>query len=140
MWKVLLKKRKGSKTIDFISIVMALIVMVIISVIMTSWMANIDDKDQIDLIARKYLLKMETEGYLTGQEEQNLLSELAENKMSSVSLNGTSRTEVGYGNVVNLHITGSLEIYNYQFLGLFQIHTGKSTIAIDKHLTSTAKY
>lgn len=119
---------------------MALIVIMAMSVIVTSWMANIDSKDRVDLIARKYLLQMETKGYLTGEGEAGLLSELAENKMTHVSLEGTSRAEVGYGNIIELHITGFLEIYNYQFLSLFQIHTGKNTIPIEKHLTSTAKY
>ena len=136
----MLKKRKGSSVIDFIPILMALFVVTIMVVILTSWVVNIENKNRIDLIARKYLLQMETEGYLTQEGEQSLLSELKENKMTNISLLGTSTSQVGYGNHIELHINGSLEIHNLKWVDLFSIHKDSANIEVNKYLTSTAKY
>lgn len=136
----MLKKRKGSSVIDFIPILMALFVVTIMVVILTSWVVNIENKNRVDLIARKYLLQMETEGYLTEGGKQGLLKELRENKMTNISLIGTSTSQVGYGNSIELHIRGSLEIHNLKWVDLFSIYKESASIEVNKYLTSTAKY
>lgn len=119
---------------------MALFVVTIMIMILTSWTVNIENKSRVDLIARKYLLKMETEGYLTEEGKQNLLDELRENKMSDISLMGTSFSQVGYGKNIELSITGFLEIYHLEWVNLFSINKDNELIKVNKHLTSTAKY
>lgn len=137
---VLLKKRRGGNVIDFIPILMTLFVVTIMIVILTSWVVNIENKNNIDLIARKYLLQMETEGYLTEEGKQSMLNELVENKMTNISLFGTSMSQVGYGNTIELHLKGSLEIYNFRWVDLFSVYKDSGNIEINKYLTSTAKY
>lgn len=68
----------------------------------------INDKAEINQIARKYILRMETEGVLTEMDRLALNKELAEVGVSDISLEGTTMVRVGYGEAITLHIRGKL--------------------------------
>ncbi len=68
----------------------------------------INEKSEIDQIARKYILRMETVGTLTGADQILLVRELEEAGASEISLEGTTFERAGYGEAIVLEIRGKL--------------------------------
>lgn len=134
-----LKKKEGSIH-KFAIPLLTLIAVFIIMMVYINYSADLNKKDKIDIIAREYLLRIETEGYLTSGDETQLLNDLQAIGVENVSLIGTTLTKVGYGNKISLVINGQLAVNNYTVNNLLSITKGttKLNIAIDK--SSTAKY
>lgn len=117
-------KREAGSVGDFMA---ACICMLMMSTLLFSYMDSIrliDRKTEINQIARKYILKMETVGMLTEPDKSALLEELAAAGASEVRLDGTTVHRVGYGSAIVLHISGKLE----------------ETHEFDEERVSTAKY
>lgn len=105
----------------------ACLCMLMMSVLLISYIDNVhlmDDKAEINQIARKYILRMETVGMLTEPDKEALLTELGQVGAESVSLEGTTTYRTGYGNTVELHIRGKL----------------RGTYDFDERRVSTAKH
>lgn len=118
-----MKKEAGSIG-DFMA---ACICMLMMSVLLLSYMDSVrllDKKAEINQIARKYILKMETVGMLTETDQAALLEELAAAGATEVRLEGTTTYRGGYGSTIVLCISGKLE----------------GTHAFDEKRASTAKY
>lgn len=69
----------------------------------------IHQKTELGGLARKYILRMETTGVLTGEDQMSLTAELTNLGVTQISLEGTTLTQVGYGEPVILQISGYLE-------------------------------
>lgn len=67
------------------------------------------EKEEINQIARKYILRMETVGMLRESDKAALLLELENAGATDISLTGTSVQAVGYGENLILLIRGRLE-------------------------------
>lgn len=116
------------------------VVVALMIVVFSSWMANIDKKNNIDLVARKYILRMETKGYLDNADQSSLQTELNGEGCSGVDLAGSTIAKVDYGDEIVLNITGQMKIYNYRVLDIFAISTGTGDIPFTLNRTSTAKH
>lgn len=117
-------KREPGSVGDFMA---ACICMLMMSALLFSYMDSIrliDRKTEINQIARKYILKMETVGMLTEPDRSALLEELSAAGASEVRLDGTTAHRVGYGSAIVLHISGKLG----------------GTYEFDEERVSTAKY
>lgn len=117
-------KKEAGNVGDFMA---ACICMLMMSALLLSYMDSvrlIDRKTEINQIARKYILKMETVGMLTEPDKSALLEELAAAGASEVRLEGTTVNRVGYGSAIVLHISGKLG-------GIYEF---------DEKRVSTAKY
>lgn len=98
----------------------ALVVIVLMSVLWVASMvqaSNLDRSAQLQQVARKYMLRMETDGYLTEANKSQLLTELRALDMSEINLNGTSFSDVGYGNEVYLVIQGKVTLKDVELKG-----------------------
>jgi len=93
---------------DLLSALLCIIAMVAAMTAFMDCVALVNKKMMVGQTARNYVLKMETVGYLTGQEEQSLRRELAEQGISEVSLEGTTKASVAYGDEITLKITGKI--------------------------------
>lgn len=96
----------------------AIVVIVLLAVLWTGSMitaSNINRSNDIQQIARTYLLQMETDGYLTEENKGLLLNDLAALDMVNIDLTGTSFTDVGYGNQVRLVIRGKVNLKDIKF-------------------------
>jgi hypothetical protein len=82
---------------------------------------------------------METEGFLNSTLESSLRADLADAGMSNISLSGTTTSEVEYGNVIFLRITGDLDINSYSTTGFLRLVRNDATIPLNIELASTAK-
>ena len=85
--------------------------------VILSYMGNaklIGQKEQVGQIARKYILKMETQGVLTDIDRTALTAELELAGVTDIRLDGTTLVPVSYGEQVVLIIRGKLED-DYEF-------------------------
>lgn len=71
-------------------------------------------KSEVSQLARKYILRMETVGFLTQQDEQILCSELTDAGVTGIDLTGSTRSQVSYGESITLRIKGKLK-EKYEF-------------------------
>lgn len=71
--------------------------------------ALLHQKTEVGQLARKYILRMETVGYLTAGDQTALCQELAELGVTELSLEGTTLHGVPYGTPISLYINGKLE-------------------------------
>lgn len=81
------------------------------TVVMLSYMDNvqlIQQKTEVSQLARKYILRMETVGYLTPGDRTVLTGELQAAGITDITYEGTTENEVGYGEPITLQIKGKL--------------------------------
>lgn len=82
------------------------------TVVMLGYMESvslINQKAAVGQLARKYILRMETVGYLTERDYTLLCQELETIGVSESDLKGTTRHEVAYGAPITLQISGKLK-------------------------------
>ena len=111
-------KRKDKGILD--QFLPAIVVIVLLAVLWTGSMisaSNIDRSSDIHHVARTYLLRMETDGYLTEENKALMLAELQALDVSGIDLTGTDFSDVGYGNPVRLVIKGVVTLKDVEFKG-----------------------
>lgn len=109
-----MKKEKGTVG----DMMAACICMLLLSVLLLSYMDSvrlIEEKTEINQIARKYILRMETVGMLTESDRLMINQELEAAGASEIDLSGTTFEWVGYGEEIVLQIRGRLRgIYGFE--------------------------
>ncbi len=87
------------------------------TVVMLSYMKNVSllqQKTEVGQLARKYILRMETVGYLQPDDKNALWQELDTMGVTEINLEGTTMHVAAYGSPITLCICGKLE-GNYAF-------------------------
>lgn len=87
------------------------------TVVMLSYVENVGllhQKTEVSQLARKYILRMETVGYLMPEDETALRGELEALGVTEVCLEGTTLCAAAYGAPITLYIQGKLE-GSYEF-------------------------
>lgn len=87
------------------------------TVVMLSYVENVSllhQKTKVSQLARKYILRMETVGYLKPEDETALYGELETLGVTEISLEGTTVYAVDYGSPITLFVRGKLE-GSYEF-------------------------
>lgn len=105
MRKLVKRKNEGSVT-DILSVGICVLAM---SIIMSAYLDSlglVNAKMEVSQLSRKYILRMETTGYLTAADSADLRAELMEMGVADVSLDGSTFHEVDYGNPIILNIKG----------------------------------
>lgn len=110
----------GESVLNLFPIVISSIVVLALVIIFTTWLANVDKKESIDQVIRKYTLKLETDGYLDNNAQTQLVNELTNAGMvnarcdAPVIKNGisykTTTVAQSYGNPTYLVITGEVPL------------------------------
>lgn len=93
---------------DLLSALLCILAMVAAMTVFLGCVRMVNQKTVIGQIARNYILRMETVGYLATPEEQALLEELQAMGVTEVNLEGTTRTPVPYGAEITLKIAGKI--------------------------------
>lgn len=94
---------------EFCSTMICILALITLMMAFLDCMALVNCKTAVGQIARNYILRMETVGYLNKADEDLLKKELAECGVSEVSLLGTTRKQVNYGSEIKLHIQGKIK-------------------------------
>ena len=113
----LLKKRKGAVMENMLVMLINLILVCAFMVIIFGAFSGISDKWGMRQAVREYLLIMETEGYLTPQDQANLKAELEGYGLYNISFNGTTTREVDYGSRIYLNVSGTYDDNILAFAG-----------------------
>ena len=113
------------------------------TVLMASYLGNVqlmDRKAQISQVARKYILRMETVGFLTGNDKQLLLQELAQIGVTEADLTGSTTNQVEFGSPITLMIRGKINGQNV-ITGndLLNMMTQETGYDFEEYRMSTAK-
>ena len=128
-------KRKDKGMLD--QFLPAIIILVLMAVLWTGSMvsaANIDRSSDIHQAARTCMLRMESDGYLTEENRQWLITALEELDMEQIDLTGTTVTDVGYGNSIRLVIRGRVNLADIRFRGFgsAMMTTRQAEVAVNK--------
>lgn len=120
--KLIQKRDNGETVLNLFPVVLTSLVVLALTILFTTWISNVNIKTNIDQVARKYMLKIETYGFLSAENEEKLLDELEEAgmirntiKLYNVERNGiyystTTLTDaVPYGGQIYLAITGEID-------------------------------
>lgn len=95
-------------------LVMIITFMIAIILIMAyaSWHSKLAAQDSIYLTVGTYLKSIESSGYLTSEQKEQMINELEGYGMENISLEGTSMNSVPYGNKVTIHVRGKVHLSN----------------------------
>lgn len=108
-----MKKYKGNIG-DLLTVGICILGMTIVMMSYMKSVSLIQQKTQVNQIARKYILRMETVGYLDDSDQALLYRELEEAGVTELDLGGTTLQEVAYGEQITLQIRGKLEgVYTF---------------------------
>lgn len=103
-----MRKQKGNIG-DFLISGLCILAMTVVMLSYMESVALIHQKAEVSQLARKYILRMETVGYLTPQDRTALCQELNTMGVTQVQLDGTTLNQVDYGTPITLVIGGRLE-------------------------------
>lgn len=111
-----MKKDNGS-VIHMFSIVLSAIFIGLLLIIYAGLSSNINRRNEVDLVARKYLLKMEIEGGLTNEMKDDLQKDLKKFGIKNLDFTGTtmvnSTSPSNYGTVITLKFKGDMPMITY---------------------------
>lgn len=102
-----MKKAAGSVG----NIMMTMLCILAMTIVMLSYMNSvqlIQQKTEVSQLARKYILRMETVGYLTSRDRAALTQELYAVGVTNVDYSGSTMNSVSYGVPITLQIRGRL--------------------------------
>ncbi len=136
--KVLKNKKMGDIVTSF---TMPLLTIVFVSILLFMFLNTTkQDKiaDDLDRMGRKYILQMETDGYLTAGNKNKLISSLESIGVKNISLAGTTMQNVAYGSEIDLMISCDVEVENITMEG-FKIKKKIDTVRYSDTWSSTAK-
>lgn len=138
--KFINKTDEGIQVGDGIILLVSLLAVTIMTIIGLTTYTNLSKRDNVSLIARQCIIKMETDGCLTEEVKNEYIDQLTKAGMYNISFDGsTDETNVvPYGGTITLKLKGDLEIKNVHFFG-FRIRIHYVTTPIEIVLTSTSK-
>ncbi len=140
MNKKLRRMESGSVALPrFLTLIIVIIAVSMLTVSYAGYIRIMNYKDDISLIVRKYLIRMETYGYLVSEDKESLLNELQELGIEKIDLSGTTVSEVDYGDIIYISIKGELTVKVFNITQLFTSHWGEETIYIDEYKSSTSQ-
>ena len=89
----------------------ACICMLLMTLLLLAYIDNVgvmDEKEKVNQIARKYILRMESVGSLNATDKLQLCEDLENAGVTDICLDGTTQQEVPYGATLELCIRGKL--------------------------------
>ena len=101
-------KREDGNVGDIMVTGICIIAMLLVMVSYIDIVGVLEEKEAVGQIARKYILKMETVGVLTQADKLAMIAELENAGVTEVELEGTTLSEVAYGEPIVLQIHGKL--------------------------------
>lgn len=124
---------------DLVTIGITVLAMSIVVMVYLECSGLMMKKLEVSQVSRKYILKMETEGYLSGENKNNLLQELRAMGVLEPDLTGTTLQPVAYGDTILLKIKGKIVTRTIKEEELWNGGFGSSQISVEEVRMSTAK-
>lgn len=136
----MMKKRKGS-IVDILPSMIMVIAAVMLIMVFFDLYQILSLNEDVKQIARKYMLTMETMGYLDPANQTTLVQELSDLQVTDIDLTGSTMSDAEYGNAVYLQISCKLpmEQLNMDGYDMLQFVFQDKSIPIRVRRMSTAK-
>ena len=93
---------------DLLSVLLCILAMTIVMTTFLNLVQLVNQKTMVGQLARNYVLRMETVGYLKPEDEAALRQELEGIGVSGITLEGTTRAPVTYGAEITLYVAGKI--------------------------------
>lgn len=139
-FKSIITLKKDGRVDNMASLILGLVTMFMMLMIVVFAFADMEKKSKVDNIGRNYILRMESTGYLTSSDEQALMEDLKKLGVTGISITGTTKSKVGYGESIYLKIKGKIEINTFSIAGIFDMGKKMESVDISIDKTSTAKH
>lgn len=110
-----LKHDEGG-TVDLIQILIGILALAFLLYLNISITKTIGMRNKIELIAHEYILRMETDGYLTMDAKKELQDTLLAIGMISPDISGSISGPVIYGKKISLTIKGNLPTTSFNMI------------------------
>ena len=94
---------------DLVTIGITILAMTIVVMVYLECTDLMLKKLEVSQVSRKYILKMETEGYLSQENKARMLTELEALGLQNVDVSGTTLYPVNYGDTITLKIKGGFK-------------------------------
>ena len=133
-----MRKKRGS-ILKMLPVLIGIVAVSVLSLMYTAYMGIMDKREMVFQISREYLLRMETEGYLTEEAASEMISEIEKTGAVNINLAGTTLTKSEYGKEIILSIYADIPMNEMVITNLFNIN--KKTVYKKLHITkkTTAK-
>ena len=131
-------KKKGSM-LSMLPVLLGMMAICVLSLMYLSYMSDYEKKEAADQLARQYMLKMESEGYMSETSKQHFISAMSELGFSQVNLSGTTFADAGYGNTIMLIVNAVLTSDNYSVTDTLSITRSREDRRLYICKRSTAK-
>lgn len=102
-----MNKENGTIT-DLLSVGMCILALTTVMMAFLNCTSLVAQKQTVCQLTRKYILRMETVGYLTAADETALLEELNAAGVTDCDFRGSTMTRIGYGTPLTLYVRGKL--------------------------------
>ncbi len=132
-------EKKYGSMMKLLPVLLAMAAMAAVTALYVTYMSDYDKREYADQIAREYILKMETQGYLSEAMKNNLISDLSDVGFDNINLQGTTMTKAEYGDEIVLMINAHLETEDYVFENLLSKRTDRKIRQIKISKKSTSK-
>lgn len=132
-----MKKKRGS-IVKMLPVLLGLAAVAVLSIMYITYTDIMDRREMAFQISREYLLRMETEGYLTTEAADEMMAELGKAGVTNINLAGTTLSMSEYGKEITLNIEADIpmdkivvaDLFNIKKQKLYQkIHICKKTTA-----------
>ncbi|MBQ8664038.1 MAG: hypothetical protein IJ471_09305 [Eubacterium sp.] len=152
--KTILSKKDSGMLDQILPLIVGVFVLSIVFVLMLGTMESIQMKNQIDLVARRAVLLMETNGYIADSMEEELLQQLADVNVENAAIETrgfsvASQTwgsvdessPAAYGQKIEVEITGTAKAAfgKNEGSGVFTTMIERSEVPIRVVRVSTSK-
>ena len=134
-----MKRKSPANVMNLVTIGMAILAITIVVMVYLQCTELILLKLEVSQVSRKYILKMETQGYLTPQNQNEMLMELKELGLKNVELAGTTLAPVAYGDTIVLRIKGNIQKNMLNHEEVWNGATDVKLLELDEKRMSTAK-
>lgn len=131
-------KSKGEG--QYIAFVLVLVVMLAVIVYAVNITADMERSRKISNIIREYVLKMESAGCLSAEQQQALVISLENLGMTDIVFNVNPLLQASYGEEVVLSVTGTIQVNNIMAYRNFQLVRDGNRVQITKTIKSTAQH
>ena len=134
-----MKKKEGSLEKIIVPTISVVIIFIIV-IIGTTAMGDVGKKDRVDMVAKNYMLKMETQGYLKSDDKTQMIKDLEKVGMKNVVFTNTTFSKVNYGESIYLGFTGNIEVTEFKMTNALKGEKHKTLIPYNISLKSTGKH
>lgn len=134
-----MKKKSPANVMNLVTIGMSILAITIVVMVYLQCTELMLLKLEVSQVSRKYILKMETEGYLTPHNQNELLLELKELGLKNVELTGTTLLPVAYGDTIILRIKGNIQKNMLKQEEVWNGATDVRLLEVEEKRMSTAK-